>query len=438
MASVETDSLTPIAASELPDLFQFVLPDHRLLLAVSGGADSVAMMVLVRHWLDSGGAAASVRVATVDHGLRTDAAEEAQRVAGWAADLGFDHDILKWSGETPKSNLQAEARRIRYRLLSEDALANGECHILTAHHLDDQAETFLIRLSRGSGIYGLAAMTMHTRRDGMTISRPLLDVPKSRLMTTLEAAGHPWIEDPSNTDPRHLRVRLRQIMPELVELGMTAQRLSDTAGHLRRAGQVIIDQVEELLAGWFDVAGIEICRIPVDQLAEVPDEVALRAVSEAVSRVAGRQYVPRLDHVRPVVAALCGEFTTEIPMKRTLAGAVIERDGDNAWIYRESGRDGLPVLHLAPENEAVWDGRLRISAADELPGPVILRALGGNGRRHFGDIIAGNVPNSAIEALLSVWIGDQPVAVPALDTYVSEAWRGYLSIAPTTGYDVIS
>ncbi len=180
-------------------------PAGPLAVAVSGGADSMALLCLAARW-----GKRPLTALTVDHGLRAESAEEARRVKGWAEAQGVPHVTLAWRGEKPKANLQAAARAARYGLLAQwcrDARVEG---LLLAHTLDDQAETVLLRLARGSGVNGLAAMAPATRLRGVTLLRPLLGISRARIVATLEALRQPWIEDPSNEDTRFARVRLRK------------------------------------------------------------------------------------------------------------------------------------------------------------------------------------------------------------------------------------
>src|SRR5262249_1868181 len=176
---------------------------------------------------------------TIDHGLRAEAAREAAAVKRLARRLGVAHRTLRWRGKKPKTGLQEAARIARYRLLAEVAADAGYAHILTAHTLDDQAETMLCRLARGGGLMGLAGMALAWQvpvgadRIGFLL-RPLLHIPKARLVATLRAAGIVYSDDPSNSDPRFTRARLRALMPDLAREGLSAHGLSRFAARMRR------------------------------------------------------------------------------------------------------------------------------------------------------------------------------------------------------------
>ncbi len=430
MASADTRS-DPIEDAELPSLFDLIEPDWRLMLAVSGGADSVALMVLMRRWIDRGGAVGSVDVVTVDHGLRPQSADEASQVAEWARAIGFPCDIRAWRGDKPAGNVQAEARRARYRLIAEAARDKGASHVVTAHHLDDQAETFLMRLARGSGVYGLGGMQPLAVVDGLTIARPLISVAKSRLVATLHAAGHPWIEDPTNADPSYLRTRTRQVMPQLAALGMTAERLAQTAARLARAARAIDSRVAELLAERTPIEGV--VALQRRALLREDEEVALRAMATAIARVTGADYVPRLEQIEALLADLADRGDGRGDGARTLAGAVVAWDHQNVFIYREAGRAGFPVVEVKPGARACWDGRYHVGLAKSCEKTVAIRALGADGRRSIAVEPIKSLPNRAVESLLSVWCGETLVAVPALDHYVSREWESGICVEPSRG-----
>ena len=221
------------SAADIEALFAPLARAKTLLIAVSGGPDSTALLLMAAEWARRRGRT-RIEAATVDHGLRPESAEEAKAVAALCARLGVAHRILQWKGAKPASRLQERAREARYRLLVDHAKAIGADALLTAHHADDQAETVLFRLLRGSGVAGLRGMELTTTRDGMTIVRPLIGLRKSELIAFADARGAPFVDDPSNADPRFARTRLRALLARLGEEGLDADALDRLA---RRAGE---------------------------------------------------------------------------------------------------------------------------------------------------------------------------------------------------------
>jgi tRNA(Ile)-lysidine synthase len=215
-------STLPISPSESRRLFALLAPVPHAALAVSGGPDSVALMLLAARWREAREDGPKLSVVTVDHGLRSGAREEAEQVARMASSLGLPHAILMWEkAELPLASLQAKARTARYDLMVAYCHAHGIPALVTAHTQDDQAETFLMRLKRGSGLDGLAAIPERGAWAGISIIRPLLDVPKARLIATLDAAGLPYVIDPSNADPRFERARMRARASALDAFGLS-------------------------------------------------------------------------------------------------------------------------------------------------------------------------------------------------------------------------
>jgi len=188
-----------------------------ILVAVSGGPDSMALFDLAARWRAEAPGRPPLFAATVDHGLRADSVAEAQIASGFAAARGVPHAVLRWEGEKPSSRVQERAREARYRLLADEARRLGADFVLTAHHADDQAETILHRALRGTGVGGLAGMKRARRLvDGVALLRPLLGVRRAALRAWLTGHGQSWREDESNADPRFARARLRtEILPRI-------------------------------------------------------------------------------------------------------------------------------------------------------------------------------------------------------------------------------
>jgi len=189
------------------DLDALAPADRRIGLAVSGGPDSLALLLLA-----AAARPGRVEAATVDHGLRPESASEAAMVAGLCAGLGVPHRTLPadWP-EPPSANVQAAARAMRYRLLNEWAIERGLAAVATGHHADDQAETLLMRMLRGAGVGGLGGTRVsRPLSEEVLLIRPLLGWRKAELMGLTSDAGIEPVDDPSNRDPRHDRSRIRQ------------------------------------------------------------------------------------------------------------------------------------------------------------------------------------------------------------------------------------
>src|ERR1700688_1018803 len=245
------DDNSPISAQEAKRLFADWRGVPAIVLAVSGAPDSIALMWLAARWRRALARGPDLIAVTVDHGLRPEAAREARDVKRMAQSLGLPHRTLRWTGAKPKTGLPAAARSARYHLLAQAARQSHATHILTAHTRDDQAETLLMRLLRGSGIAGLAAMTRESERDGALLARPFLDVSKSQLVATLKKAKLDFADDPMNRETNFTRPRLRALMPVLATEGGDTRNLARLASRLARANaavEVLVDGAERYLA----------------------------------------------------------------------------------------------------------------------------------------------------------------------------------------------
>lgn len=302
-----------------------------LAVAVSGGPDSLALVLLAQQWTAKRGG--RLLAFTVDHGLRPEAAREAAQVKRWLTARGIAHRTLRWR-EKPNGNVPAAAREARYFLLTKACRRAGFRSLAIAHHQEDQAETFLLRLGRGSGVDGLAAMAPRSERDGIALLRPLLGVSRLRLMALLEAEGQPWIEDPSNADPARARTRVRALLPALAEAGVPTERIAATAARMQRVRTALEHATAELLAQAFAFGPGGDCWIDRGCLAAAPQEIALRALDRALRQVGGRALPPRLDRLeRALEAVLAPDFRP-----RTYSGCRFTEKAGNIRIEREAPR----------------------------------------------------------------------------------------------------
>jgi tRNA(Ile)-lysidine synthase len=419
--AAQPPAIAPVGEDELDALFAPLSPFKLLILAVSGGADSVAMMHLVARWSKRHrDGERELLVATVDHGLRPDSRREAAWVAGEAAALGLRHQILTWEGLKPSSALQDAARNARYRLLSELCWSeggDGAGAIVTAHTEDDQAETFLMRLARGSGLDGLTGMSAQrilSAGAGCRLLRPLLRIPGARLEATLQAGRLSWIEDPSNDCDRFERVRLRKARNALEAIGLSNAAIALSARRLERARAALEAAASKLeVAARLDLHGGMFASLDADAFHAAAEELRLRVLSRLVSAFGGQDAPARLAKLEAVLARL-PEPTFAAA---TLGGCVIARQANEIRVFREPGREGLPELTLAPGAAAVWDRRFRVRAAPDARGPVLVRALSGTEyaklRRDLG-APAGLPPARVAATLPTFWQEGGLLAVPQL------------------------
>jgi tRNA(Ile)-lysidine synthase len=364
VATGSDDDNSPISVQHAKRLFADWKGVPAIVLAVSGGPDSIALMWLAARWRRTLARGPRLIAVTVDHGLRAEAAREARDVKRLARTLDLPHRTMCWTGAKPKTGLPAAARSARYRLLAQAARASGATHILTAHTRDDQAETLLMRLVRGSGIAGLAAMARVTEREGVMLARPFLNVSKAKLVATLKRAKVGFADDPTNRDTHFTRPRIRAVMPVLAAEGGDARNLARLASRLARANaavEVLVDGAERYLAlkdleagietkifeaktfegktfegktfeaKTFEAKTFETRTFDAKAFAVMPEEIRLRLLLRAIDRF-GHEGPAELGKVEALMSALdraVAENTGRSRsrpaprLKQTLAGALV-------------------------------------------------------------------------------------------------------------------
>jgi tRNA(Ile)-lysidine synthase len=341
------DEAAPVSAAEARTLFDPLADASALVLAVSGGADSTALMWLAARWRRARRTGPRLIAVTVDHGLRRESAAEARAVKRLARRLDIIHRTMRWHGSKPASGLQQAARAARYRLLATAAKAARADAVLTAHTLDDQAETVLIRMSRGSGLSGLGAMARVSAlpvagATAISLVRPLLDIPKARLIATLARAKIEFVDDPSNRDPRFTRARLRGLMPMLAREGLDTHHLALIARRLRRAEAAIEASVDGAAAAFSQQPWCE--RGPIafaaEKFAALPAEVALRLLGRALTHVGdeGPVELGKLERLHAALEASATDTSRKSRLRRTLGGALVTLADDKLVVERAPAR----------------------------------------------------------------------------------------------------
>jgi tRNA(Ile)-lysidine synthase len=347
----------PLSAADLVAVFSPAFSSHAAIgLAVSGGSDSLAMMVLAAAWAQSTPGAPRLHILTVDHGLRPQARADADAVAQVAGTIGLSCDILTWQGTKPATGVQAAARAARYRLLVEAARARGLMALATAHTLEDQAETVLMRLARGSGLKGLAGMAPHSDWLGLPLLRPLLSVSRARLAASLRVRGIAHREDPSNGDRRFERVRWRALLPVLGAEGLDAGALARFAGRCRRADEALEAVADEVMAQ--AVVGPDGKHtLAREVFRAAPLDVQIRVLARLVRAVMAQTDITKVATLERVVrdeklANLAQALAEQAVLRRTLGGAEFTARGTAIHIRRENPRRTQAATHPKPARVA--------------------------------------------------------------------------------------
>ncbi|MEQ9694672.1 tRNA lysidine(34) synthetase TilS [Shimia sp. SDUM112013] len=365
-------------------------------VAVSGGSDSLALLHLVHEWATS--CSVQVVAATVDHGLRPEAAEEAAKVAAICAGLSIDHSTLHWRDHPGGGNLQDAARAARYRLLADWAGEQGVDVMLLGHTQDDLAETFVMRLGRRAGVDGLAAMAPLFKRNGQTFARPLLPVSRAALRALLTTRGVAWVEDPSNDDLSYDRVRIRKALGVLAGAGITPADLAEVSHNMSRVRDALDAQVRALADATVTLDRGDVL-ISLPPLQTAPAEITRRLFVTALQWVSGAPYSARR---APVHAMLQGLFQGQ---GGTLQGCLVTVAKGQCRVTRE-----FAAVRDLRVKGPVWDNRWRLNGPWQ-DGDA-LRALGEDGIAALPGWRESGQPRASLLASPSVWRGDTLVAAP--------------------------
>ena len=405
---------TPVSVTEFAALMAVLGPFEarpHIAIAVSGGPDSMALALLARRWATAHRGTATALI--VDHGLRPESAREAAQVARWLSRRHLCPEILPWVGPHPQHGLAAAARDARYELLEQYCAAHGILHLLIGHHREDQAETFMLRLGRGSGLDGLAAMAPIVERRQIRLLRPLLDVPRARLAATLTECGQDSVEDPTNHDPAFARARVRAALPALGQDGLTVARLATTARHLARARCALEAECDKLLAATVSLHPAGYLRLLHAPLVAAPEDIGLRLLARCATTISGSVYGPRADRLHRLYEAL----TKPAAKSRTLAGCRFSFAGADLMIYREGAAIAgpLPLVQGVPMR---WDGRYLVRLGPQTSRDLTIAALGTTGWRQISERLRPEnrkkLPVLARPGLPAIWRRGRVIAVPHL------------------------
>lgn len=341
-----------VAQLDLRTLFAPVSSEKNIGLAVSGGADSLGLMLLVHQWCQLCGVDVKITIYSVDHRLRNESADECRMVAGLAANLGFESRTLIWGGKKPKTGVQAAARVARYQLFAVAMEEDGVPVLLTGHHKQDQSETILMRLAHSSGISGLAGMREFSVVEGVKLFRPLLDISHESLMDLVVEAGFVPADDPSNRHEKYERVRWRKILPQLETLGIGQDVLARFSSRMGRADAALSEIAENIFTKNVKIDQFGVYALPLDSLELQPQEIAIRVIEQMIRCASGRDGAELGQLERLYSEVLSPGFSGCV-----LAGCKLEIWRQNLVVFREVSKISQGPTPLSRGEEIVWDQR---------------------------------------------------------------------------------
>jgi len=402
---------------DLPEvkLFNKYIDDKPIALAVSGGPDSTAMMQIAA--LSKKLKNSNVTVIVIDHGLREESKNEANIVCKNAKLFGFKFKILKWDGVKPKTRIQEIARKTRYKLMTSWCKKKGIEKLFLAHHLDDQVETFLMRLGKGSGVDGLAVMDFVTETSSLKLVRPFLEIPKTRFIEILGITNLEWISDPSNFNSDYKRSRIRKILPILSKEGINSKQIGLVIKRMRSAKHALNSQTNTLLKKYLSNVDNVAYFLNKELFKDAKEkEILLRVLEKIFMNISGSIYPPRRNKLENILSWILENNNVKA---KTLTGVVVRKRKSEFIFYREPD-DCYKSVNIRPltSRYSCWDDRFFLKANKS--NNLQIRALGDVGitilkeekilkRQGFQ-----NVPLSAWKTVPGVWSKKRLISVPTL------------------------
>lgn len=356
-----------ISIDEASELFSGLLKYQSICIAVSGGRDSMSLLRLLERWKQLNIDAPKIIAVSVNHALRKESELECKLVKSWCNELEIEHHTLTWSGIKPQTSVQQKAREARYKLLLDFCNKNKTKALVVAHHLEDQVETFFMRLARGSGIDGLRSMQYCRVQSGVDIIRPLLNVQKNRLLVTLTNFGQKWIDDPSNLDDRYERVRIRKYIENLNDIDIDSKNISKSINRLTRS-QIALENISsKVFNGITTIDHAGYISIDIDKFLFCDEEIQLRVLQISLNTVSGNRYVS-LNTLEKTIKRI-----HDLNFNITISGCQILKNKRNILIFRENRN--LPTIKVIPGEKIIWDNRF-IVCLEKKESSVELSAIG--------------------------------------------------------------
>lgn len=364
------------------------IPEGGIGVGVSGGGDSLALLLLSAEWADHNNR--SLKAVTIDHGLRVDTPSECKYVEEISNHFNVEHTTLKWL-DKPSGNLQNSARNARHELFLGWTKRNKLSVVLLGHTLDDNAETVMMKLIRGSGIDGLTGISKNKKINGLAISRPLLNTSREQLRQYLKVKNISWIDEPSNFDERFERIKVRNFLPKLSNIGLTPDKLVALAGHMDRAKDALNWEVSRFAQQYVQQKSWGDLEIKFEEFIKIPKEYQLRLLSGALRWISGKIYRPRFRSLERLLGAIT---SSSLGPGMCLMGCVTKHEEGGIRISRELAAIPQPILAVKPEY--IWERRWQLKIDFKKLNIAMIGPLGKEGLKQIENSKSFNIPNTAL------------------------------------------
>ena len=407
---------------KLIKIFNAQIIDSKIAIAVSGGVDSMVLMNLAKEsdFLND----KNVFILVVDHDLRAESKQEAKFVKNEAKKLGFPTRILKWKGSKPNKRIQEEARNKRYSLLINFCRENNINNLYLAHHLDDQIETFLFRMFRGSGLQGLTSFSRSYERNGLTLIRPLIDTPKSELISYAGRKKINWVEDPSNENQKYDRVKLRKVLPLIYKEGFDKKVFLKSIKKLRLANQALDQITKEFVLRYVAINKNISVFINQELFLTAPEDVQLRVLQNTIRIFSGERYYSP-DYLKILNLMNWARNDNDISAK-TLGGTIFRKRKGGLILYKEVKKlNDIKPIKLSKSKYKAWDNRFLIKINKSVKGEISY--LGNEGvkilksKKILGKKGFNGIPLTALYSIPAMWDGKRLISAPFFDYSVDNS-----------------
>ena len=382
--------------------------DDKIGLAVSGGGDSIAMLVLASEWATLN--KKKIYVVTVNHNLRKEAKEEVNFTREFTKKLGFSHSTLDWKRPTQVGNLQSQASLARKKLISDWAKENKIKTVLLAHTIDDQVETILMRFSRGSGVDGLVGMKKLIDIHGIYWLRPLLNITRSDLRKFLKFNKLDWVEDPTNEDRKYLRVKSRNIISQLRKMGINTDLVVNTSVRMKNAKKVLDDVAVEAFNNFITLKKWGDIEVNKDIFSYCREDTILRTLAGIIKGISGSVYRPRYRELINFAEGLNNKNFKA----RTLSGVLARAISKNKIVLRREPSHPICISNFKSKN-FIWDGRWFVSLAKPLSKSEYIGPLGNNGYQQIKNQVEDKKTNECFLSTPTLFLEDKVISSPAFE-----------------------